>query len=91
MATLSLKNWKDCKEDLAAAGVKLPTYDAGAVKAIVATIDGVTDTTGETVTINGSSASYGTVSGTSYSGWYVIVTETADAATIAVTAPAAGG
>ena len=33
MATLSLKNWKDCKEDLAAAGVKLPAYDTDAVKA----------------------------------------------------------
>ncbi len=33
MATLSLKNWKDCKEDLAAAGVALPAYDADAVKA----------------------------------------------------------
>ncbi|WP_321971269.1 mannitol dehydrogenase family protein [Paratractidigestivibacter sp.] len=33
MASLSLKNWQDCKEELAAAGVKLPAYDAGAVKA----------------------------------------------------------
>ena len=33
MPTLSLKNWKDCKEDLAAAGVALPTYDVDAVKA----------------------------------------------------------
>lgn len=33
MASLSLKNWQDCKEALTEAGVKLPTYDAAAVKA----------------------------------------------------------
>ena len=64
--------------------------DAGTAKAIVATINGVTDATGETVTINGSEAEYGTVPGTTYSGWYVIVTSTPDAADIAVT-PATGG
>lgn len=33
MASLSLKNWQGCKEELVAAGVKLPAYDVDAVKA----------------------------------------------------------
>ena len=36
MASLSLKNWQGCKEELVAAGVKLPAYDVDAVKAAVA-------------------------------------------------------
>ena len=33
MASLSLKNWKDQKDEIASAGVKLPEYDVDAVKA----------------------------------------------------------
>lgn len=32
MASLSLKNWKDQKDEIASAGVKLPEYDVDAVK-----------------------------------------------------------